>query len=142
MSKTFYHNKSVFAIYFAETNNGGLIMDRKVSNSIGELRVSNDVIVRIAELAATEISGVAVENGKLMVPQSKKGIASIFTSPVQVSLSKEAAAITVSIITIQGSKAVNVASAVQESVKSAVQNMTGIPVSKVNVNIVGIQLNK
>ncbi|MBD5080756.1 MAG: Asp23/Gls24 family envelope stress response protein [Ruminococcaceae bacterium] len=117
-------------------------MDRKVSNSTGELRVSNDVIVRIAELAATEISGVAVENGKLMVPQSKKGIASIFTSPVQVSLSKEAAAITVSIITLQGSKAVNVASAVQDSVKSAVQNMTGIPVSKVNVNIVGIQLNK
>ena len=117
-------------------------MDRKISNSTGELRVSNDVIVRIAELAATEISGVAVENGKLMVPQSKKGLASIFTSPVQVSLSKEAAAITVSIITLQGSKAVNVASAVQDSVKSAVQNMTGIPVSKVNVNIIGIQLNK
>lgn len=117
-------------------------MDKKTANSTGELRVANDVIAKIAELAATEISGVAVENGKLMVSESKKGIASIFSSPVQVSLSKEAAAITVSIITLQGSKAVNVASAVQESVKSAVQNMTGIPVSKVNVNIVGIQLNK
>ena len=50
--------------------------------------------------------------------------------------------ITILIITEQGSKAVNVASAVQESVKSAVQSMTGIPVSKVNVNIVGIQLSK
>ena len=66
----------------------------------------------------------------------------MFSSPVQVSLSKEAAVITISIITEQGSKAVNVASAVQESVKSAVQSMTGIPVSKVNVNIVGIQLSK
>ena len=42
-------------------------MDKKISNSTGELRVSNDVIVRIAELAATEISGVAVEDGKLMI---------------------------------------------------------------------------
>ncbi len=117
-------------------------MDKKISNSTGELRVSNDVIVRIAELAATEISGVAVEDGKLMISSSKKGIASMFSSPVQVSLSKEAAVITISIITEQGSKAVNVASAVQESVKSAVQSMTGIPVSKVNVNIVGIQLSK
>ena len=117
-------------------------MDKKISNSTGELRVSNDVIVRIAELAATEISGVAVEDGKLMISSSKKGIASMFSSPVQVSLSKEAAVITILIITEQGSKAVNVASAVQESVKSAVQSMTGIPVSKVNVNIVGIQLSK
>ena len=45
-------------------------------------------------------------------------------------------------ITEQGSKAINVASAVQASVKSAVQNMTGITVSKVNVNVVGIMLNK
>lgn len=114
-------------------------MDKRLINSTGELRVSNDVIVKIAELSATEISGVASENGKLMVAQSKKGIASLFTYPVQVSLSKEAAVITISIITEQGSKAVSVASAVQANVKSAVQNMTGITVSKVNVNIVGIK---
>ncbi len=117
-------------------------MEKKNSKSTGELKVSNDVIVRIAELAAMEISGVAVDNGKLAIPQSKKGIASIFTSPVQATVSKDAAAITLSIITEHGSKAVNVASAVQESVKSAVQNMTGITVSKVNVNIVGIVLSK
>ena len=117
-------------------------MDKTPSASEGSLKVSNEVIAKIAELAAAEISGVATENGKLSVSQSRIGIPPLLNAPVRISVSKEAAVIDVSIVTEQGSKAVNVASAVQESVKSAVQSMTGIPVSKVNVNIVGIKLNK
>ncbi|MCM1054906.1 MAG: Asp23/Gls24 family envelope stress response protein [Bacteroides sp.] len=117
-------------------------MDKKTASSNGILKVSNDVIIKIAELAACEITGVASEDGRLMVPQSPIGLGTFLGSPVRVSVSKEAAVIDLSIITEQGSKAVNVASAVQASVKSAVQNMTGITVSKVNVNIAGIRLNK
>lgn len=117
-------------------------MDKKSSASTGTLRVSNEVIIKIAELAACEISGVAAENGKLAAAQSPIGLASLLGSPVKVSVSKEAAVIDLSIITEQGHKAINVASAVQDSVKSAVQNMTGITVSKVNVTIVGIMLTK
>ena len=117
-------------------------MQKTPSATIGTLKVSNEVIAKIAELAATEISGVATEDGKLSVPQSRINLPPMLNTPVKISLSKEAAVIDVSIVTEQGSKAVNVASAVQESVKSAVQNMTGITVAKVNVNIVGIKLNK
>ena len=117
-------------------------MDKNPSASIGSLKVSNEVIAKIAELAATEISGVATEDGKLSVSQSCIGLPPLLNAPVKISVSKEAAVIDVSIVTEQGSKAVNVASAVQENVKSAVQSMTGIPVSKVNVNVIGIKLNK
>lgn len=117
-------------------------MDKKASASNGILKVSNEVIIKIAELAACEISGVASENGRLMVAQSPVGLGTFLGSPVKVSVSKEAAVIDISIVTEQGSKAINVASAVQASVKSAVQNMTGIAVSKVNVNIAGIMPNK
>lgn len=117
-------------------------MEKTPSTSAGTLKVSNEVIAKIAELAATEITGVATEDGKLSVPQPRIGFPPLIGSPVKISLSKEAAVVDVSIITEQGSKAVNVASAVQENVKSAVQSMTGIPVSKVNVNVVGIKLNK
>lgn len=112
------------------------------SVSEGSLKVSNEVITKIAELAAAEISGVATEDGKLSASQFRIGLPSLLNGPVKISVSKEAAVIDVSIVTLQGSKAVNVASAVQENVKSAVQSMTSIPVSKVNVNIVGIRLNK
>lgn len=117
-------------------------MDKKASASNGILKVSNEVIMKIAELAACEITGVASENGRLAVSRSNGGLGTFLGSPVKVSVSKEAAVIDLSIITEQGSKAINVASAVQASVKSAVQNMTGIAVSKVNVNIAGIMLNK
>lgn len=117
-------------------------MEKKNSASVGNLRVSKDVIARIAELAACEIAGVAVQEGHLYVSSSPIGISGLVMSPVKASVSKEAAVIDLSIVTEQGSKAVNVASNVQNNVKSAVQNMTGIPVSKVNVNIVGIKLNK
>ncbi len=117
-------------------------MEKKASASNGILKVSNEVIMKIAELAACEISGVASENGKLTVSQSPIGLGTFLGSPVKVSVSKDAVVIDLSIVTEQGSKAINVASAVQASVKSAVQNMTGIAVSKVNVNIVGILLNK
>lgn len=117
-------------------------MDKKASASNGILKVSNEVIIKIAELAACEITGVASENGRLTVSRSGSGLGTFLGSPVKVSVSKEAAVIDLSIITEQGSKAINVASAVQASVKSAVQNMTGIAVSKVNVNIAGIMLNK
>lgn len=117
-------------------------MEKKTLSSAGNLKVSSEVIVKIAELAACEISGVAADNGRLMTLKPRGGIVALFNSPVQAAVSKEAAVINLSIITEQGHKAVNVASSVQESVKSAVQNMTGIPVSKVNVSVVGIMLNK
>lgn len=117
-------------------------MEKKASSSVGNLKVSGEVIVKIAELAACEIAGVATENGRLATAKSRAGIGALFNSPVQSSVSKEAAVINLSIITEQGHKAVNVASSVQESVKSAVQNMTGIPVSKVNVSVAGIMLSK
>lgn len=117
-------------------------MEKNTSASVGSLKVSNEVIAKIAELAAAEITGVAAEDGRLEVNQSRIGLPTLLNPPVKVSISKEAAVIDVSIITEQGRKAVSVASAVQESVKSAVQSMTGIPVSKVNVNVVGIKLNK
>ena len=53
-------------------------------------------------------------------------------------INSEAAVIDISIVTELGHKAYEVAKAVQDHVKSAVQNMTGIAVSKVNVKIVGI----
>jgi uncharacterized alkaline shock family protein YloU len=63
-------------------------------------------------------------------------------SPVKAVLKNDAVEVTVSIVVLQGFKAENVARCVQESVKSAIQNMAGISVSKVNVKIADIMLSK
>ena len=111
-------------------------------NIAGSLKISNEVIVKIAELAAMEITGVSVKGNHLDAQENPLFIANRFISPVKARLTGEAAEIDVNIVVISGYKAVSVAEAVQKSVKSAVQNMTGIAVSKVNIRIAGVRLNE
>lgn len=120
-------------------------MNKKVNRTGASLRISNDVLTKIAEVAATEIRGVASEGEHLVV--SDKNIAQITgklmpSSPVKAVLKNDSVEVTVNIVVLQGFKAENVAQSVQESVKSAIQNMAGISVSKVNVKIADIMLSK
>lgn len=120
-------------------------MNKKVNRTGASLRISNDVLTKIAEVAATEIRGVASEGEHLVV--SDKNMAQITgklmpSSPVKAVLKNDSVEVTVNIVVLQGFKAENVAQSVQESVKSAIQNMAGISVSKVNVTIADIMLSK
>lgn len=120
-------------------------MNKKVNRTGASLRISNDVLTKIAEVAATEIRGVASEGEHLVV--SDKNMAQITgklmpSSPVKAVLKSDSVEVTVNIVVLQGFKAENVAQSVQESVKSAIQNMAGISVSKVNVKIADIMLSK
>ena len=120
-------------------------MNKKVNRTGASLRISNDVLTKIAEVAAPEIRGVASEGEHLVV--SDKNMAQITgklmpSSPVKAVLKNDSVEVTVNIVVLQGFKAENVAQSVQESVKSAIQNMAGISVSKVNVKIADIMLSK
>ena len=120
-------------------------MNKKVNRTGASLRISNDVLTKIAEVAATEIRGVASEGEHLVV--SDKNMAQITgklmpSSPVKAVLKNDSVEVTVNIVVLQGFKAENVAQSVQESVKSAIQNMAGISVSKVNLKIADIMLSK
>lgn len=61
---------------------------------------------------------------------------------MKVRLSASSAVIDLCVVILQGYHAHRVAQALQECVKSAVQNMAGIAVSKVNVKIAGILFAK
>jgi len=114
-------------------------MKRKSNVISGSLKISNEVVVKIAELAAMEIPGVAVKGGHLETHENSLLVANRLINPLKATLKGEAAEIDISIIVKSGHKAVKVAEAVQQSVKAAVQNMTGIAVSKVNVRIAGVR---
>jgi len=114
-------------------------MENKNGNPAGTLKVSAGVIVRIAETAAAETEGVALESGNKLAVVSNTPLTSKFLSPIRVKLSPDSAAINIDIVTETGYKAFEVARAVQEHIKSAVQNMTGIAVSKVNVRVTAVR---
>lgn len=104
----------------------------------GSLQISTEVIGKIARCAALEIDGVAeVSCGK----QNKKvkdllEKASI-QPPVTVEMREGTAAVTLNLIVRQGIRVPSVAEKVQENVKTAVQNMTNVTVSRVDLVIAG-----
>ncbi len=101
----------------------------------GSLQISTEVIAKIARLAAMEIDGV-----KEVCTTS--GMKSILGRPknVAVDLLDDVAEITLHLVVYYGAKIPPVCEKVQENVKAAVQNMTQITVSRVNVVVVGVQV--
>lgn len=106
--------------------------------SEGSCIISEDVIAAIASSAVMEVPGVA---GMAQRPADLRGI--IGNSPtksVRV-LNNEMETILDVYINIKlDARIQEVAPAVQHNVKVAVQSMTGKPVNKVNVHIMGIVL--
>ncbi len=113
-------------------------MEASKKHTPGSIKVSEEVILKIAETAACEIEGVAVKGQRLEAPSAM----SKFRGPVRARILGEAAVIRFDISVMDGYNAVKVAESIQRSVKSAVQNMTGFTVTKVDVNIAGISYNK
>ncbi len=103
----------------------------------GSLQISTDVIAKIARLATLEIEGVR----EIAEPES--GVQSFFRKmaayrPILVELSDDIAEITVNIVVEYGCKIPALCEKVQENVKTSVQNMTSITVSKVNVIVAAV----
>lgn len=112
-------------------------MEKNDKHTAGSIKVSEDVLIKIAETAACEIEGVCVVNNRLL-PTSAF---SKFRGPVRVKVNGEAAAIRFDISVLDGYNAIKVAEDIQRSVKSAVQNMTGFTVTKVDVNVAGVSFD-
>lgn len=109
-------------------------MEKVKKTTIGSIKVSENVIVKIARTAALEIDGVMLS----MVDGDDKLAKLTGKLPVRAKISGETAAIKLDILIKEGYNAVKAAEDVQKSVKSAVQNMTGFTVTKVDVNIAGV----
>ena len=102
----------------------------------GSLRISTEVIGKIARCAALEIEGVAEvscgkQNRKVKDLLERANV----QSPVTVEMRDGTAEITLEIVAAFGARIPAVAEKVQENVKSAVQNMTNVTVSRVDSSL-------
>ena len=116
------------------------MIQKNDKESIGSLKISQEVIESIASVAASEVEGVAsvTDFGKVKdVFNIKKNMSS---KSIKVDINNDMAVIDVYINVDAGAKIQIVSQKVQQKVKDAVQSMTGIAISKVNVHIVGIDL--
>ena len=111
---------------------------KNTNQPIGSLNISTGVVEKIAKLAALEIDGVAE------VSTGSSGVKGVFAKtnlqkPVTVNMTDGVAEIDVNLVLKYGCKVPSVCKNVQEAVKTNVQNMTEITVSKVNINVTGVQ---
>ena len=108
-----------------------------LKDTIGNLKVSEEVLATIAKMAAGEVKGVAqvtCENSNIKGRWAK----AIRRNPVGIELNGDIATVNICLDLYQGVSIPDVSLAVQNSVKSAIQSMTGITVSKVNIVVQGI----
>lgn len=110
--------------------------------SLGEVKIADEVVAIIAALAATEVEGVAsmagnITNeviGKLGIKNLSKGVkVDVLEGIVTVSLALNIK-YNYSIMEVTGK--------VQEKVKNAVENMTGLEVADVNIKVAGVEMEK
>ena len=106
-----------------------------------KIEISNDVIAVIAGVAVSEVQGVAGMSGGFAggiseVLSGKKNLA----KGIKVEINEKTTKIDVNIIVEYGTRIPDVAFEIQNKVKKAVETMTGLTVTSVNVHVQGVNI--
>lgn len=110
------------------------------SDDLGDVRVSEEVVAIIAGLAATEVEGVSSMSGNITNEiVSKLGMKNL-SKGIFVEVIDEEIKVDVALNIAYGYAIPEISAKVQERVKSAVENMTGLTVAVVNVRITSVDM--
>ncbi len=110
-------------------------------DGLGEVQIAEEVITIIAGLAATEVEGVCSMGGNITKELvSRLGMKNL-SKGVRVEVTEEGKIeVYVTINIAYGYAIPAVSGNVQEKVKAAIENMTGLEVSGVNVRIADVDM--
>jgi uncharacterized alkaline shock family protein YloU len=106
---------------------------------LGRIEIAPEVIEVIAGLAAAEVEGVAQMSGGFVGDIAERLGRKNLSRGVKVEVGKKEAAVDVYIIVKYGYKIPEVARNIQDNVRHAIENMTGLTVIEVNVHIVDVE---
>ena len=104
----------------------------------GTIKISSDVVKIIAGLAATEIAGISAMSGGLAGGIAERLGRKNLSRGVKADVGEKEASIDLDVIVEYGFQIHKVANEAQAKVKAAVENMTGLKVLGVNVNVQGV----
>lgn len=123
-----------------EENKGEVLeLEEEIKSENDGIQISNDVIAVIAGVAVSEVQGVAGMAGGFA-----GGISEVFSGKknlakgIKADINDGKAKLDVNIIVEYGSRIPDVAFEIQNRVKKAVENMTGLTVEEVNVHVQGV----
>lgn len=126
-------------------NLGGTRMEENIKHEIdlGIVKISDEVVGVIAGLATTEVKGIvgmsaSLVGGITQILAGKKNL----SKGVKVSVGENSAAIDLYVVVEYGVRIPDIAVEAQENVKKAVESMTGLNVSAVNIHVQNVMIPK
>ncbi|HHU49074.1 MAG: Asp23/Gls24 family envelope stress response protein [Caldicoprobacterales bacterium] len=117
-------------------------MTQQSSENYGKVTFADEVVAIIAGVAATEIPGVAAMSGGIAGGIVERLGRKNLAKGVKVEVGEKETAIDLFIIVEYGVRIPEIAWNIQENVKKAVENMTGLNVIEVNIHIQGVNFDK
>lgn len=109
---------------------------------IGTVRIADDVVAMIAGIAATEVDGVSAMAGNITNElMSRVGVKNL-TKGVKVEVLHKSVRVDLAVMMEYGYNIPATCQKVQEKVKNAIENMTGLEVTDVNIRIAGVNMQK
>lgn len=110
------------------------------SDTVGDIRIADEVVAIIAGLAATEVDGVSSMAGNITNEiVSRLGMKNL-SKGIMVEVLEDEVKVDVAINIAYGFNIPEVSAKVQDKIKSAIENMTGLKVAVVNVRIASVDM--
>ena len=107
---------------------------------LGEVKIASDVVAAIAALAATEVDGIHSMAGNITNELIGKLGMKNLSKGVRVEVTDTDVRVDLTLNLIFEANILEISGKVQEKVKSAIESMTGMKVSVVNVRVAGVVL--
>ena len=108
--------------------------------SKGEIKIADEVVAIIAALAATEVEGVASMAGNITNELIGKLGMKTLSKGVKVDVLEGIVTVSLALNLKYNYSIVEVSARVQEKVKNAIENMTGLEVADVNIHIASVDM--
>lgn len=119
----------------------GNIYNINEDGMLGQVHIADEVVAVIAGLAALEVEGVSRLTGNLSNELASKLGKKNPAKGVRVELVPGEVKVELSLEIIYDYSIPKVSANVQDKVKQAIETMTGLAVSAVNIKIVGVKMN-
>ena len=112
----------------------------QADESLGEVKIADEVVAMIAGLAAMEVEGVASMAGNATRELISKLRMKSLSKGVKVDVLEGVVTVSLSLNLKYGYSIKEITTKVQEKVKAAIENMTGLEVADVNIRVAGVEV--
>lgn len=109
-------------------------------SNLGEVQIADEVVAIIAGLAATEVDGVASMAGNITNELIGKLGMKNLSKGVKVDVLEGTVTVSLALNLKYGFSIMDISNKVQERVKAAIENMTGLAVADVNIKVAGVDM--